>query len=281
MDSITGATSPPTTAPSRPSYSPFPGREDCWNEDATFTLIDAWGERHLELNRGNLRQRHWQECKNRIDTLKKKYKIEKARVSESDGTCTSPWPFFSRLDALIGDNFPAKRPLPPAAGIQRNIPPLKSPSWVNSHVPVAPRSGTQKRPAPSLSGESYFRRSFSAFAAAAAAAAEADEVQGEGSEDSRSTVGSRKRGRGGEKKGDGDRNLDVGYRVLAQAIERFGEIYERVEATKHRQMVELEKQRMQFAKDLEYQRMQLFMETQVQLQKMKRANRSSRTDSYS
>ena len=32
-------------------------------------------------------------------------------------------------------------------------------------------------------------------------------------------------------------------------------VYERVETAKPRQMVELEKQRMQFAKDLEFQRM--------------------------
>ncbi|KAM5584852.1 hypothetical protein ABKV19_004289, partial [Rosa sericea] len=41
-----------------------------------------------------------------------------------------------------------------------------------------------------------------------------------------------------------------GLKRLARAIERFGEVYQRVEAEKLRQMVELEKQRMQFAKDL-------------------------------
>ncbi|MCD9644640.1 hypothetical protein HAX54_033027, partial [Datura stramonium] len=40
-----------------------------------------------------------------------------------------------------------------------------------------------------------------------------------------------------------------------------------------RQLVELEKQRMQFAKDLEVQRMQLLMDTQVQLEKIKQAKR--------
>ena len=94
MDSIAGAPPHADVTPPPPRQSPFPGREDCWSEEATFTLIEAWGQRHLELNRGNLRQRHWQEvadavnalhghvsakarrtdvqCKNRIDTLKKK-----------------------------------------------------------------------------------------------------------------------------------------------------------------------------------------------------------------
>lgn len=75
---------------------------------------------------------------------------------------------------------------------------------------------------------------------------------------------------------------EFGFRELAQAIERFSEVYERVEASKQRQMVELEKQRMQFVKDLEYQRMQLYMETQVQLQKIKRTKRASGSaDSFS
>ncbi|XP_022142147.1 trihelix transcription factor ASIL2-like [Momordica charantia] len=61
---------------------------------------------------------------------------------------------------------------------------------------------------------------------------------------------------------------------LARAIERFGKMYERVEAEKLRQMVELEKQRMQFAKDLEVERMQMFTETQVQLERIKRGKKS-------
>ncbi|TKY66766.1 Trihelix transcription factor ASIL2 [Spatholobus suberectus] len=296
MDSVAGAP-PSAIVPAAPRPPPsFPGREDCWSEDATFTLIDAWGERYLELNRGNLRQKHWQEvagavnsrhvsaagkkpfrtdvqCKNRIDTLKKKYKIEKARVSDSDGGYRSPWPFFPRLDALIGDTFPVKKLSPPAAA--KPPPPL---AWITSH-PVGPRSGTQKRPAPAAAApaareDSSFRRNFSAFAAAAAAAAEAESGESEGWRSSSGT-GSGKKGRESEKE------FEFGYRELAQAIERFGEIYERVEGMKQRQMVELEKQRMQFAKDLEYQRMQLFMETQVQLQKLKRTKHSSGADSFS
>jgi len=297
MDIIAGAPSPINSVPPRlPSSSPFLGREDCWTEDATSTLIDAWGERYLDLNRGNLRQKTWQEvadavndvhaagnkkarrtdvqCKNRIDTLKKKYKIEKARVSDSDGGYQSPWPFFTRLDVLIGDTFPVRKLSPPVnvrstPNVAKRPPPQSPPSppsppaWIISH-PVGPRSGTQKRPAMAKRDEASFRRNFSAFAAAAAAAAEAESVE---SEEWRSSNG--KKGR------ENDGNKEFGFRELAQAIERFSEVYERVEASKQRQMVELEKQRMQFVKDLEYQRMQLYMETQVQLQKIKRTKRAS------
>ncbi|CAO2840312.1 unnamed protein product [Amaranthus hypochondriacus] len=96
------------------------GREDCWSEGATSVLINAWGERYMELSRGNLKQKHWREvadivssredytkvpktdiqCKNRIDTVKKKYKTEKAKIENGCGP--SRWPFFERLDRLIG-----------------------------------------------------------------------------------------------------------------------------------------------------------------------------------
>ncbi|KAL5573690.1 hypothetical protein UlMin_023287 [Ulmus minor] len=297
MDSDSDTPSPVTAPPPKPSSTPFPGREDCWSQDATFTLIEAWGDRYLELKRGNLRQKHWQEvsdavnsrhcnsaktrrtdiqCKNRIDTLKKKYKVEKARVSESDGSYISPWPFFDRLDALIGATFYAgKKPSPPVADVHRNSNRLAL--SLSSPIPVGPRSISQKRPSPSpapapaFDDDAFSRRKLTAFAAAAAAAAAAEEEAEDyesGGSGSRSSSGSRRR----------ERKTEPEFRELARAIERFGEMYERVEGAKQRQMIELEKQRMQFVKDLEFQRMQLFMETQVQLQKMKRAKRSPGAD---
>ncbi|KAL7000561.1 hypothetical protein U1Q18_001712 [Sarracenia purpurea var. burkii] len=296
-DGVVTANPLATEAPAiRPAFTPSPAtkaplipvREDCWSEDATYTLVEAWGDRYVELNRGNLRQKHWQEvadavnarhghvkkarrndvqCKNRIDTLKKKYKIEKARVSESNGSYTSQWPFFPRLDALIGSSY---KPSPPVtAAPRRKTPPSLTPPPTlppsPSSVPVGPRS---KRPlatlSPAVVDGSFFRRNFSAIAAAAAAAEAEEESE---SSKSRANAGSRRL--------DVDKNGTECCRQLAEAIERLGEIYERVEEAKQRQMIELEKQRMQFAKDLEIQRMKLFMDSQIQLEKIKRAKRTS------
>ncbi|KAG1367916.1 trihelix transcription factor ASIL1 [Cocos nucifera] len=273
------------TAPSRPPNPALPYREDCWSEGETSALVEAWGDHYLELNRGNLRQKHWQEvadavnsrrgasasrrpprtdvqCKNRIDTLKKKYKIEKARVASSDGVATSQWAFYERLDALIGSSVPAKKPSPPLA--------LPLPYHrKGSPVPATAAASrpADKRPVAALAVDdpSFFRR---AAAAAAAASAEDDDEE----EDSGSSARSSSRsGRGwrGAREGNGD-----GIRQLARAITRFAEIYERVERAKQRQMMELEKQRMEFAKGLEFQRMQIFVDSQVQLEKIKRAKRA-------
>ncbi|XP_020232320.1 trihelix transcription factor ASIL2 [Cajanus cajan] len=297
-------------APPPPPSRPVPVREDCWSEDASSTLVDAWGRRYLELNRGNLRQKDWQDvadavnalhghtkkthrtdvqCKNRIDTIKKKYKIEKARVSSSNGAVSSSWPFFDRLDALIGPNFTAKKsssspsPSPPVA-----LPLLphrkNNPSPPAIAVPPTAVALPQKRSAAAAMDEGYFRRNYSAVAAAAAAA-EADEEDDEEEEEEEEEPEEEEveeeedEGRGSEVE-EGDKERE-GMRRLARAIERFGEVYERVEGQKLRQMVDLEKQRMQFAKDLEVQRMQMFMDTQVQLERIKRGKRSGSNDMHS
>lgn len=293
-----------STTPSRQ----VPFREDCWSEEATATLVDAWGRRYLELNRGNLRQKDWQEvaeavngrhghtkktrrtdvqCKNRIDTLKKKYKTERAKIVGSNGTLTSPWPFYSRLEHLIGSNSSKHQskqlvsplqPPPPQSSppLALPAPPLAVPLLYRKPVmpaTVTPVSLPQKRPissSPPLQ-ESYFRRNYSAMAAAAAAAEDEQDVEVE--EDDGESEGEEAAEKGGE-----EEEGEEGLKRLAKAIERFGEIYEKVEGMKQRQMVELEKQRMQFAKDLEVQRMRLFMDTEVQLEKIKRAKRSGSSD---
>ncbi|CAK7335403.1 unnamed protein product [Dovyalis caffra] len=278
------------TPSTTPHSRPLPIREDCWSEEATSTLVDAWGRRYLELNRGNLRQKDWQDvadavnalhghtkkthrtdvqCKNRIDTIKKKYKIEKSRVVSSNGTLTSSWPFFERLDALIGSNFNSsgkKQPSPslsPSPPVALPLPPsYRRTPPVSSTPPPQPAALAvalpQKRPLP-LDDGGYFRRNYSAMAAAAAAAESDSEEEEEEEEFEAGDRESVEEDREGE-----------GIKRLAQAIEKFGEVYERVESEKLKQMVDLEKQRMKFAKDLEMERMRIFTETQIQLEKIKK-----------
>ncbi|MCE2055707.1 hypothetical protein HAX54_043260 [Datura stramonium] len=151
------------------------------------------------------------QCKNRIDTLKKKYKIEKARVSQSHGRYVPQWPFFNGLDALIGDNFKPS-PSPVTVAPRRKTPPL---------LPPPPSAVPLQRLLRSEDSD--------------------EERESETSSPATFTSGplSRRKESGA---------LAEGCSRLAEAIGRFAEIYERVEDAKQRQMVELEKQRMQFAK---------------------------------
>ncbi|CAL0323586.1 unnamed protein product [Lupinus luteus] len=110
-------------------------------------------------------------------------------------------------------------------------------------------------------------RNLSAFAAVVA-----KEEEGENLNSCKLRNGSEKRKRVKEIDNENCENV---CKKVALAIEKFGDLYKRVEAKKQRQMLELEKQRMRFIKDLEYQRLQLFMETQVQLHKINTSKHSS------
>eukprot|EP00252_Welwitschia_mirabilis_P011654 TRINITY_DN25998_c0_g1_i1.p1 TRINITY_DN25998_c0_g1~~TRINITY_DN25998_c0_g1_i1.p1 ORF type:complete len:314 (-),score=48.93 TRINITY_DN25998_c0_g1_i1:656-1597(-) len=243
-------------AHSNPPQAPAPAtagniRDDCWSEGATNTLIDAWGQRYLHLNRGNLKQKHWREvsdavnarpgasgksrktdiqCKNRLDTLKKKYKTEKGRLINGQ----SRWPFYAKLDALIGP--PRKNQITQKLTPQHHL-----------HVGVSQSFPAPSQPMPLPSKNQVPNGSRSS---------------GSGSPDT--TESCPKRARVYE-------NSDSPLKELASAILKFGEVYERIEMAKQQQLVELEKQRLEFTRDIELQRMQLFFQTQLEVAKIESA----------
>ncbi|GKV37586.1 hypothetical protein SLEP1_g45601 [Rubroshorea leprosula] len=96
-----------------------------WNDSAIECLLDAYLEKLTQLNRGNLRGRDWEEvasavserlekqnksveqCKNKVDNLKKRYKLERHRMSEG-GVSASHWPWFKKMEEIVGNSLPAK-----------------------------------------------------------------------------------------------------------------------------------------------------------------------------
>ncbi|KAI5665361.1 hypothetical protein M9H77_15214 [Catharanthus roseus] len=202
------------------------GREDCWSEGATAVLIDAWGERYLELSRGNLKQKHWKDvadivssredytktpktdiqCKNRIDTLrqqqqqqqqqKQKMQMRKLPSVDSDEE--------SEPDPDSADDFPPQTYERKRPKIQRE--PMSMPG-------LKPSVGRGKD-------------------------------------------GGRVLGEENQKGGGKEKSWGNSVRELTRAILRFGEAYEQAESSKLQQLVDMEKQRMKFTKDLELQRMQ-------------------------
>ncbi|CAN8259775.1 unnamed protein product [Cochlearia groenlandica] len=228
-----------------------PGREDWWSEEATATLIEAWGDRYVNLNRGNLRQNDWKEvadavnsshgnsrpktdvqCKNRIDTLKKKYKSEKTKH-------TSSWCFFDKLDFLIGPVLKKSA----AAGAVKS-------ALINPNLNP---NGSK------TSGSSLD-----------------DDDDDDDDEDGDWGFVVRKHGRVEEEL---DSSEGDSFKELARSILKLGEAYERIEGTKQKMMIELEKQRMEVAKELELQRMNMLMEMQLDLEKSKLVKRKRKAAS--
>ncbi|CAN7002081.1 unnamed protein product [Brassica rapa subsp. trilocularis] len=240
-----------------------PGREDWWSEDATATLIEAWGDRYVHLSRGNLRQNDWKEvadavnsrhgsngrpktdvqCKNRIDTLKKKYKTEKAKPSPSS------WCFFDKLDFLIGPVALKKSTAAGPAGV------FKSPST---------KAGLKLNQAGSISSGSSLDDDDD----------DDDDVEGDWG------FVARKHRRVEDEDLCPDPGEGSSCRELARAILKLGEVYERIESAKQGMMIELEKQRMEAAKEIELQRMNMLMDMQMELEKSKLGKRRAAASGF-
>ncbi|KAK7267873.1 hypothetical protein RIF29_20553 [Crotalaria pallida] len=96
-----------------------------WSDAAIVCLLEAYTEKFTQLNRGNLRGRDWEEvaaavsdrcenqsksveqCKNKVDNLKKRYKLERQRVS-SGCISSSHWPWFKHMEQIVGNSLPSK-----------------------------------------------------------------------------------------------------------------------------------------------------------------------------
>lgn len=96
-----------------------------WSDAAIACLLDAYTEKFTQLNRGNLRGRDWEEvaavvsercerqtksveqCKNKVDNLKKRYKLERHRMNNG-GISSSHWPWFKKMEQIVGNNLHIK-----------------------------------------------------------------------------------------------------------------------------------------------------------------------------
>ncbi|RVW88013.1 Trihelix transcription factor ASIL2 [Vitis vinifera] len=69
-----------------------------------------------------------------------------------------------------------------------------------------------------------------------------------------------------------DNNEGSSFRLLANSIQKFSEIYEKIENSKRQQMVELEKMRMDFHRDLELQKRQIVERAQAEIAKIRQGD---------
>lgn len=108
-------------------------RVDCrkdreeWSDSAIACLLDAYTDKFNQLNRGNLRGRDWEEvsnivsgrcdktkagksveqCKNKVDNLKKRYKVELQRMNSS-GTKVTHWIWFKKIEEIVTNSASSK-----------------------------------------------------------------------------------------------------------------------------------------------------------------------------
>ena len=119
------ATTPYGSKRSKLSGGEYRKDREEWSDAAIVCLLEAYTEKFTQLNRGNLRGRDWEEvaaivsercenqtksveqCKNKVDNLKKRYKLERHRMNNGCIT-TSHWPWFKQMEQIVGNSLPAK-----------------------------------------------------------------------------------------------------------------------------------------------------------------------------
>ncbi|KAB1218586.1 hypothetical protein CJ030_MR3G026466 [Morella rubra] len=240
---------PATLAP-KPSVGGRNSLTD-WTERETFVLLDAWVERFLHRGRKSLRAEEWQEvaekvseiskiertdtqCRNRLDTLKKKYKKEKMRMVES-GDTLSKWVYFKKMDMLLSSP-------PQQAGLSCGLD-------SGEYIFMNPRV--------------YLNRT------------NGEEEIGDSPGNSESTDGEQDDSDGlpPKKRKIGRVNVEgSSFRLLADSIHKFSDIYEKIESSKRQQMVELERMRMDFHRDLEMQKRQILERAQAEIKKIRQGD---------
>ncbi|XP_010239859.1 uncharacterized protein LOC100840998 isoform X2 [Brachypodium distachyon] len=131
-----------------------------WTDGAISSLLDAYTERFEQLNRGNLRGRDWEDvaaavtdgqgkggagksveqCKNKIDNLKKRYKVECTRNGGAGAASVSHWPWYRQMEQIIGNSSSpgTSKPLAPTndekprqllQNANKRLTPLSNPKW--------------------------------------------------------------------------------------------------------------------------------------------------------
>ncbi|KAF9690033.1 hypothetical protein SADUNF_Sadunf01G0153800 [Salix dunnii] len=216
-----------------------------WTERETFVLLDAWGEKFLQRGKKSLRSDEWQEvaekvsdkskiertdtqCRNRLDTLKKKYKIERIKLEEDGGA--SKWVYFKKMDILMSTSAQQ-------GGLSCG---LDSGEYVSMNPKVYSNHSNGLDEMRDSPGNSELAR---------------DEDDSDG-------LPPKKRRLGRDCVGQSS------FGLLADSIHKFSEIYEKIESSKRQQMLELEKMRMDFQRDLEMQKRQIIERAQAAIAKI-------------
>ncbi|KAG8374174.1 hypothetical protein BUALT_Bualt11G0103400 [Buddleja alternifolia] len=125
-DDIHSGTSKRTRLPSSGGSGDYRKDREEWSDTAIACLLEAYSEKFVQLNRGNLRGRDWEEvaamvsercekqtksveqCKNKVDNLKKRYKLERHRLSNGGVSVVSHWPWYKQMEQIVGNSIAAK-----------------------------------------------------------------------------------------------------------------------------------------------------------------------------
>ncbi|KAL6614605.1 hypothetical protein ACP70R_036875 [Stipagrostis hirtigluma subsp. patula] len=233
-----------------------PLRTPEWTEGSTFALLDAWGDRFVRSGRRGIRADEWLEvahlaaaaadrpagyysesqCRNRIDTLRKKFRKERERArlaARRSRPYPSKWVYYDRMMSLLCPPSPPPPPLPPP------LPLLQVPVVTRRRdTHTSPRlSWGRDAPERLLGGGGDVRPRDSGSDAKLLVKEDTEPVA---------------------------RNSS-GFAVLTESIQKFGEVYERMDRRKRQHMAEVEQMRRDFQRDLDAKWREILAKAQAEI----------------
>ena len=233
---------------------------EIWIDEEVEALLDVWGDTYISVKRENLGKRHWEtvvrevnqklshqreqpQMKNKIDSLKKRYKREKLGKGENDRSLIT-WKWYDRCDVLWGT---PRRP--------RIAAPMDSGDHMEPHPPILHLEYNHvgpSVPSPShadIGGDKVFKSPKIDICPEVSPQAEASLSPGavkccnNAGSDSKVTAKRRKCG-----------TLALGKNI-ATLIQGFADTYSRIEQAKMEMAMTLEERRLQFLERMEERRL--------------------------
>ncbi|KAL9242374.1 hypothetical protein vseg_016381 [Gypsophila vaccaria] len=244
-------------------FTPPPAAGPTWSDEGTFVLLEIWGERFLQLGRTSLRGEDWKdvaervskatrsnvevsECRNRMNVLKGKYKREKAKWGVLGGGI-SKWVFYRKMEGLLSVS---PRRESGQCGLDCGVDSGEF-VFMNPRVYLEQANALDEMRDSPGNSES-----------------EGSEEDGDDDEEEEDEEDEDE-----EEEGEGE---EESYRMLSESIKRVGEIYEKIEESKRSHMMELERMRAEFQRDLELQKKAMVDRTTAEIEKLgDRGERSS------
>lgn len=216
---------------------------ESWKEEESFVLLEVWGERYLELGRRSLRSEDWSEVSE--------------KVSEMSGATKNEMECRNQLDVLkkkykkeraksekIGDCFASKWVFFKKMDVLLNL-------RMRGHCGLG--CGVDSGEYVFMNPRIYLDKS-NVLDEMRDSPGQSDEEN----EDDGDCFTADEEQRHGES-----------ARLLADSIQKFGQIYEKIESGKRRQMMELEKMRKDFHRELELQKKQIVERAQAEIAKIR------------
>ncbi|KAE9586040.1 putative transcription factor Trihelix family [Lupinus albus] len=214
-----------------------------WTEHATFVLLEVWGDKFLQLGRNSLRLEDWNDVAEKVS--------EELKVERNVFQCRN------MLDKLKSRYKKEK------ARIDEMC--LSISKWAyfkKMDMLMASSSRQEYGLACGVDSGEYVFMNTRVYLNKSNGFDEMRDSPGE-SETDEDNDDSKTGIRGSD---DEDK---ISYRVLSDSIQKFGRIYEKIENSKRKQMMELEKMRLDFNRELEVQNKQILERAQAEIAKIK------------